>query len=130
MNVNWGSTSGNMQVKANNACGSSANKALAVNIVSCMQQIDDTNFSSLEISKDEKLLNIYPNPNDGQFTAVCSKPGLYNLYNELGSLVQTFNVVQETGMEIHVENLSAGLYFMVSNQGPETISERIIVSGN
>ena len=130
VNVNWGSSSGSMQVKANNACGSSANKALAVNIVSCMQQIDDTNFSSLEISKDEELLNIYPNPNNGQFTVVCSKPGLYTLYNELGSLVQTFNVAHETGTEIHVENLSAGLYFMVSNQGPETISERIIVSGN
>jgi hypothetical protein len=55
---------------------------------------------------------VYPNPNNGTFTIEAELEGTYVLQNELGQMVQTFELNSANNKQAIVANLSQGVYIL------------------
>jgi hypothetical protein len=71
-------------------------------------------------------LNVYPNPNTGQFTIRSSRAGSYQLLNSMGQLLEEFSLGGQQPMSKDVQGLSAGLYFIQNMQ--DGAVQRVVVS--
>ena len=58
-------------------------------------------------------ITIYPNPSNGLFTIECAQKGSYLLQNELGQTVKTIQVNALNNFKVNINNLGAGIYFIV-----------------
>jgi hypothetical protein len=123
--VFWGSTSGNITVKANNACGSSGVRTLAC-VISC--RLSQVNVSS---GLDATL---YPNPATEKATVKfnSTEAGRYTLvlYDLVGQTMLTSNgasVVGENMVELNLAAVAKGVYTLsvISNGTTEQI--RVVV---
>ncbi|MFN0031166.1 MAG: MopE-related protein, partial [Flavobacteriales bacterium] len=128
--VNWGAVTGNVLVKAVNACGSSSNRSKTVSIVTCLQPGGDENNGEGNGSLVEKDLQIeiFPNPNSGHFTVRSVAAGNFYITNELGQVVKSFNLNADNMNQIEVEGLTTGLYVLVGNCGGQLIEQKILVA--
>jgi hypothetical protein len=122
--VNWGSSAGIILVKAHNACGASANRAMAVTLLSCMPMEPNDPF---DVSKDSDL-EIFPNPSNGDFTIRSAFGGDFFIQNELGQTVQYVKLNEMNAYQEDVKGLTNGLYFIVGTHEGEVVSQKILVS--
>lgn len=58
------------------------------------------------------VIQVYPNPNDGEFTVKMDKRAELQLYNELGQFVQSIELNESNDFEVRVGGLSNGVYYM------------------
>lgn len=108
--VNYATAAGNLKVKANNACGSSGNRVLAI-AINCREQ--------LPVSTNEFAVNVFPNPasdfmhitfeckNNSGYLLIVSDISGKILQTETGETIEGIN---EAGL--NVSNLPNGIYFM------------------
>lgn len=73
-----------------------------------------------------ELLNIYPNPSNGDFIITAVHEGTYYLMNESGTLIQSFRLNAENNFSVQINNLGAGFY-IVAGQNKFGISKQKIV---
>jgi hypothetical protein len=73
-------------------------------------------------------LNVYPNPNTGQFTIGSSLAGSYQLLNSMGQLLEEFSLGGQQPMSKDVQGLSAGIYFIRSVK--DGVMERVVVAND
>jgi hypothetical protein len=110
--VNFGTTSGSITVKANNNCGSSTTRSLAVSVTACRTDEIDQVSEGREI----ELPILYPNPGNGMLT-------IASFYNGDEIQMRVFSasgqLVQESIIPAHAENWtldlmhqSSGLYLI------------------
>lgn len=73
-------------------------------------------------------LSVYPNPSNGNFTIQCNKNAMtgIKLYNSVGNLVVE-KTLQNTAQENISLNLPAGIYYLNSLVGNETIRRKLII---
>jgi hypothetical protein len=109
LTMQWGSTSGNVTVRASNACGNSGVRSLACTISCRMNQVNTTN----ENFKAE----VYPNPTNGKITLKYNSLSAENLLlivNDIeGRNLISENLSSVEGINIHEVDLSSfskGLY--------------------
>ncbi len=69
-------------------------------------------------------LNIYPNPNTGEFVIEANENTQLKLINELGQVVKTISI---TDKKTVISGLAKGIYFINGNMNGKTINEKIIV---
>jgi hypothetical protein len=62
-------------------------------------------------------LNVYPNPNNGDFTIESEIEMNLNIVNELGQQVQQLKLNSQNNYKTHLDNLNAGVYFLSYNDG-------------
>jgi len=131
INANWGATGGNLSVAAVNACGASTNRTIVVSVFSCIQDSESASEAEVgvEENSDVSFMNVYPNPNNGNFIIETDMTGVFTIYNELGAVVKTFEIQQTTNMLFAVEDLSPGMYFISAVNDHRNQVERIIVTG-
>jgi hypothetical protein len=93
-----------------------------------------------EIAFDFKI-DVYPNPNDGNFTISSSHEGTFNIINELGQLIQKIEITKENNYQVHVgslhetnllqpgngQSLSKGVYFVSGTINNEVITKKVVV---
>jgi hypothetical protein len=93
-----------------------------------------------EIVFDFKI-DVYPNPNDGNFTISSSHEGTFNIINELGQLIQKIEITKENNYQVHVgslhetnllqpgngQSLSKGVYFVSGTINNEVITKKVVV---
>jgi hypothetical protein len=107
ISATWGTAAGSVSVKANNACGSSANKTLAVALNACRPALDQDVTPSL---------SLYPNPGTGKYaltTENLTGKMKVSVYNMLGTLVSEFSVEDSSLMtELNITNQPAGVYMV------------------
>jgi hypothetical protein len=72
-------------------------------------------------------LTAYPNPSNGDFTISSSHEGTFNIINELGQLVQTVEITKENNLEIKIDGVHEGLYFITGTINDEVITKKLIV---
>ena len=104
--MNFGTTSGNVKVRAVNGCGAGSYKNLAVTI-NCREGVDDNGFNFV----------VYPNPSKDVFT-VSTLPKLHNLAkfptlivrDVIGRIVYESSTILSDGLEFGNE-LKSGIYF-------------------
>jgi hypothetical protein len=112
ISANWGSTAGSLVVKATNACGSSANKTLAVALNACRPAVEEDVLSSL---------SLYPNPGQGRYnilTENLSGEIQVQVYNMLGSLVfETTDSDAASFKELNLDAQPSGVYLVKFRAG-------------
>jgi hypothetical protein len=64
---------------------------------------------ALEVNTD---INIYPNPNNGDFTILIPTKGTYTIMNAIGQIVETMDL-KEDAQQINVSGLSQGIYYVI-----------------
>jgi hypothetical protein len=138
--VSWGLVSGQVRVKANNACGSSGQISKQVNIVFCAPEMDSEDeeakgkkstteteiLAGVSQISDQEIL-IYPNPNAGQFFITAPVDGQYILYNELGQVISSILLNQANDRKAEMADLPSGLYFLVSTNSDMQVRKKILV---
>jgi hypothetical protein len=123
MTSNWGTVAGNVTVKANNACGSSGTRTKAVTLATC---IDENPNDASRAS----VVEVYPNPSNGQFTVRSENAGEYFLMNSVGQVVSVIKLNVSNSFRYEVTGLSTGVYFLSGASGKQVTSEKIVVTGN
>ena len=123
MTSNWGTVAGNVTVKANNACGSSGTRTKAVTLATC---IDENPNDASRAS----VVEVYPNPSNGQFTVRSENAGEYFLMNSVGQVVSVIKLNASNSFRYEVTGLSTGVYFLSGASGKQVTSEKIVVTGN
>jgi hypothetical protein len=120
--VKFGTTSGQIKVKANSSCGSSTQRTLQVNIV-CREGMAGT----------VENLNLYPNPAseavDISFQAVENRTYEIKLRDILGQVVfyQVLDgTVGDNHFKLHINNLAKGIYALEFNGGT-TYYQKLII---
>ncbi len=86
----------------------------------------------LGITEEEKkidlLLNIFPNPNAGEFTVTYPTDITFLLVNELGQTVKNFSLNQSNDYKVEIKNIPVGIYFVTGQNESEIIRGKIIVA--
>jgi hypothetical protein len=123
MTCTWGTVAGSVTVKGVNACGQSAARTKSVTLLTCMEEEGGT-----PVEQRASDLNVYPNPNTGQFTVRSTTAGSYQLLNGMGQLLEEFTLGGQQPMSKDVQGLSAGIYFIrCVNDG---VMERVVVAND
>ena len=73
-------------------------------------------------------LEIYPNPNNGEFTINSVSDITLKLTNELGQIVKIINLSSMNDHKVSVSNLANGIYFMSGEKDNVKINQKIIVN--
>ena len=125
--IQWGSTGGNISLKALNGCGVSGTRVLAVSI-SCRTAAE-------KALSDQVIVEAYPNPNHGKFsvsidTRIDEKYTM-SLVDQVGRILKVSILNATSGVNIEefdMEGIAAGLYFLrVENKNKEVINKSIII---
>jgi beta-glucanase (GH16 family) len=107
MTCTWGSAAGSVTVRGVNACGQSATRTKSLTLLTCMEE-----EGGAPIETRSSDLNVYPNPNTGQFTIRTTNGGSYQLLNGMGQLLESFTLGGQQPMSKDVQGLSNGVYFI------------------
>ncbi len=125
INVNWGAVAGPIYVKANNACGSSANQFKSVLLAACFEQNQASESSDL-LDYHPRIM-VFPNPNNGTFTIQAPFTGQVSIKNELGQLVKSIYLNADNFYQCDVSGLSAGLYIVSGEFEGKYYTEKVII---
>jgi hypothetical protein len=112
--VNFGTSGGNVSVRATNTCGSSSTRSLAVSTTACRS--DETAESTDEKPIDLRVPLIYPNPGNGQLTIASFQNDediRLRVFSVSGQLVdESFVPAGTETWTLNLQNLPAGLYLI------------------
>jgi hypothetical protein len=77
--------------------------------------------TSLTESTDVNVgINIYPNPNNGEFTILVPTKGIYTIVNTIGQTVEIIDL-KEDAQTIQFNGLSQGIYYLVGKNAKAKI---------
>jgi hypothetical protein len=100
-----------------NSCTNSATSSIIVDLC--------TGINAL--SKNS-ILTLYPNPSSGDLIVKSVAEGTYVLENELGQTLHMFSLSALNNYTVSIDNLSAGLYFIVGSAENQKITRKVIVT--
>jgi Zn-dependent metalloprotease/subtilisin-like proprotein convertase family protein len=110
--VNWGTTQGNVSVKANNACGSSSTRTFAVTLTACREMAEMTNETVIS----PLSIELYPNPGQGEFNLKfigLNETATVSIYTVTGQIVQQFQVAANSQLAaFYLNDQADGIYFL------------------
>ncbi len=73
-------------------------------------------------------LEIYPNPNNGEFTITAPSAIHLKLINELGQAILSLDLNQQNENKVSVKNIAHGIYFIVGQKGDLKVNQKIVVT--
>jgi len=107
-------------VTGTDANGCSSFATIGVRVVAC------TGIG--EIDKPEALVNIYPNPSNGNFVIQVKTQMHLSLVNELGQVIRELNFSEGNNYLLEIHDLSNGIYFIKGLNEGSAIQNKIIVN--
>jgi hypothetical protein len=78
-----------------------------------------------EFSTSSKI-NVYPNPNKGQFFVSAETTTTLHVINAIGQIVQTMELNADNGFKAEVTGLAKGIYFVSDNANPSKATRLIV----
>jgi subtilisin-like proprotein convertase family protein len=128
INVAGSPRTGTVLVRANNACGSSGNRSLAITINACPKIADFTNVGTTN-------LNLVPNPAKNYvevvYISVKKGDGNLSITNILGQVKYAQAISAEEGTNnymIDLRKLVSGVYFLGIEQDGKSVTKRLIIN--
>ena len=97
-----------------NGCSGTATIQITVSACTGIQSLVSANASIV----------VFPNPNNGEFTISSNKTETISIINDLGQIIENFELNQPNNFSYKVTNLQSGIYFLVSN----SIKQKIVVT--
>jgi hypothetical protein len=93
-----------------------------------------TNQSASEtqiVVPEEKMVKVYPNPNNGQFTLELTNiesGAVVNIYNVVGAKVYQATLTNEAFQKVNISDIKKGIYFIKIMVGKEQFSKKMVVN--
>ena len=81
-----------------------------------------------ELTNASNGINIYPNPNEGNFMIKGNSDLRLTLVNELGQLVRIIELSPANDYKASVTDLSKGIYFISGQKEDIQINQKIVVT--
>lgn len=75
----------------------------------------------------ENVFSVYPNPNNGSFTVKSDVTQNMILVNELGQIIQKFNLAEENNFQQEIRYLKPGIYFIMDQNTVSGNVQKIVV---
>jgi hypothetical protein len=100
--------------------GCVASKGLIVSVVKCTDIAD----AEGELNG----LQIFPNPNSGDFTITSDRDGSYLLVTELGQKIRQVTFTPQNGRKANITGLAKGIYFLEEKGGSQNAKQKIVVA--
>ena len=95
--------------------------SIQIKISACVGQEELNNLS--------ELIKVYPNPNNGEFEIISKGLDIeLKIINDIGQLIKIINLNKINNYEIKVNELSNGVYFIVSDKDNLKINRKIIIN--
>jgi hypothetical protein len=107
----------NYTVNGTDANGCKGNAKIQVKVNSC---------TGLE-ERASVAINVFPNPNRGDFTIMTDGPLSLELYNALGQKIDSMTIDHEGGYRAVVHGLAPGVYFLVGVSGSGVSTKSLVV---
>jgi len=73
-------------------------------------------------------ITVFPNPNDGRFAVTAAESGAFQLLNELGQVVYSFELNQENAFSTEITGMSTGVYYLSGYPGDKIVHEKIVIT--
>ncbi len=73
-------------------------------------------------------LSVYPNPNNGNFVIKSEVTIELQLRNQLGQVIETYMLDENTNYQANVNNLADGIYFVTGTHQGQKVTQKIIIS--
>lgn len=91
-------------------CSNSATKTITVSVCTEINELQDP----------INAMNVYPNPNNGEFTIYVPIKGTYTIINAIGETVETI-MIEEDEQNVYINGLSQGIYYLVGRNAKAKI---------
>ncbi|MBJ7428256.1 MAG: T9SS type A sorting domain-containing protein [Bacteroidia bacterium] len=106
------------------------NYAVIVNQNGCSDTSICVLINSVSVNEmvDGNDVNIYPNPNNGNFTIAFLKEGNYQIVNQLGQVIRSFEVKNNLTNKLTISELPHGVYFINSQNQYQFKPHKIVVT--
>lgn len=79
------------------------------------------------ITNESEQISVFPNPSNGNVTIQSKKDGVYLITNELGQTIELIKLNATTNFTYKLDNLSAGVYFIVGNNNDKLTKQKIVI---
>jgi hypothetical protein len=87
-----------------------------------------TTVGKEELLGEESGLNVYPNPNNGNFFISSKISGEFSLINTMGQTIQSVRLVKGENVEVNLGNVASGFYYLIGiDQNNRKIAQKISV---
>ena len=125
--IQWGTTGGNIGLKAVNGCGISGTRTLAV-AISCRTAAEQAMSNQL-------IVEAYPNPNHGKFSvSIDSRTDetyTLKIMDQTGRVLKVSELKASLGMnvqEFDLDGIAAGMYMLrIETENKEVINKTILI---
>jgi hypothetical protein len=95
--------------------------ALTVSVVVC------SGFEEKGIEPEALNLNVFPNPNSGEFTISAQEPMTLQVMNELGQEIKIIDLEPQSMFRFELTGLNDGVYFLIDQQSGRAFRNKIVV---
>ncbi len=107
-------------VAATNSNGCQGSATISVKVNACL--------GLNELDKENNLITIYPNPNNGNFTLKVDSDMQLLLINELGQVIKELSFTNENQFQENIQGLSSGIYFIRGIHNGSIVQGKLVVS--
>ncbi len=85
-------------------------------------------LSTKNIVKDKLKINVFPNPNNGEFTINSKLESQFSVMNELGQIIRTDVTNAANNFSAKVSGLNTGVYYILVTSKETTYRKKIVVT--
>ncbi len=103
--------------------------AVIIKLNNCIDTSACVKISSVGIYEktNNNNLIVYPNPNNGKLIIKSTHEGMYSIVNELGQLIQVFELDNSNNYTLNLEIISDGIYYIIGHSNNHMVRQKIIV---
>ncbi len=96
------------------------------NKTSYTQNVSDCLGLNNLLGRLSSVIQIYPNPNNGEFVVIATEAIDITIINEVGQIVKRISL-NNINDKVHISNFANGIYFVVANSNGQLIKQKLVV---
>jgi hypothetical protein len=105
-------------VTGTNSSGCESSTVVTAKIASCNGISENGVVSNIQV---------YPNPNNGDFKVSTAGDINLTLINSIGQVVRSLSLNTANNHEVEIKDISNGVYFLIGSSGSEKVNMKIVI---